>query len=804
MRSACEARRESPDLSPIPASTVRILNSNSLGSSVSWKCLAAMEGTPRSLLLTALLLLCSPPAPCSGATPPGEAAESVPLQIRLAGEKRTHHEGRLEIFYQGQWGTVCDDDFNIHSATVVCRQLGYEGALNWAHSAKYGQGTGPIWLDNVSCRGEETTVAACGSNGWGVHDCKHSEDVGVVCTEKRRAGFENREAFQDSDLQQLNKLDKVRLRPALASARRRNPVTEGVVEVKYQGKWKQVCDLDWNFNNSRVVCGMLGFPGVIPVNTRLYRKQWDQKVNNPKTRLYSSIRKKSFWIHKVLCSGNEPHLSECGLQLSAGKKRHPCEGGMHAVVGCVPGPAFSQGSGSRFRKAYRAEQPLVRLKGGAQTGEGRVEVLKNGKWGTICDDRWNLVTASVVCRELGFGSAREALTGARLGQGVGPIHMNEVTCSGFERSVTDCSFREASRACKHEEDAAVRCNVPQMGFERQIRLQGGRNPYEGRVEVLVKANGTAKWGAVCGMKWGLTEAMVVCRQLGLGFADHALRETWFWQGDQITEEVVLSGISCSGTELSIQQCSHDGDQVDCPRGGGRFAAGVACTESTPDLVLDADLAQQSVYLEDRPLHMLYCAHEEGCLAKSADAMNWPYGHRRLLRFSSRILNIGRSDFRPRTGRHAWIWHSCHAHYHSMEVFTHYDLLTLNGSKVAEGHKASFCLEDSDCERGIYKDYACANFGEQGISVGCWDLYRHDIDCQWIDITDVKPGNYVFQVHINPNYEVAESDFSNNLMKCRCRYDGFRIWVYGCHTGDAFSAAIEDQFEHQAALSNSIS
>ncbi|NXG14410.1 LOXL2 oxidase, partial [Grallaria varia] len=715
-----------------------------------------------------------PEPPAQVFQPPPRAPDVPKIQLRLAGQKRKHNEGRLEVFYGGEWGTVCDDDFSIHAARVACRELGYLEAVSWLPSSKYGKGEGKIWLDNVHCTGKETTLAACASNGWGVSDCKHTEDVGVVCSEKRIPGFK----FDNSLINQIENMniqvEDIRIRAILATYRKRVPVTEGYVEVKDEGTWKQICDTHWTLKNSRVVCGMFGFPSERKYNTNVYK-------------MFASRRKQHYWPYSMDCGGNEAHISSCKLgkppaAAAAAAKNGTCDDGMPAVVSCVPGRAFAPGGHGGFRKAFRQEQPLVRLKGGANTGEGRVEVLKNGEWGTVCDDNWNLVSASVVCRELGFGSAKEAITGARLGQGMGPIHLNEIDCTGFEKSVTDCKFNTESQGCNHEEDAAVRCNVPAMGFQNQLRLSGGRNPYEGRVEVLAERNGTLRWGTVCSQDWGTVEAMVVCRQLGLGFASHAFQETWYWHGDVSADSVVMSGVKCSGTEMSLAHCRHDGAHVSCPRGGGRFGAGVSCSETAPDLVLNAELVEQTAYLEDRPMFMLQCALEENCLASSAANTSLTSGYRRLLRFSSQIHNNGQSDFRPKNGRHAWVWHDCHRHYHSMEVFTHYDLLNLNGTKVAEGHKASFCLEDTECEADVQKQYECANFGEQGITVGCWDLYRHDIDCQWVDITDVPPGDYLFQVVINPNYEVAESDYSNNVMKCRSRYDGQRIWMYNCHIG----------------------
>ncbi|XP_032736614.1 lysyl oxidase homolog 3 isoform X5 [Lontra canadensis] len=381
-----------------------------------------------------------------------------------------------------------------------------------------------------------------------------------------------------------------------------------------------------------------------------------------------------------------------------------------------------------------------------------------------------------------------------MGQGMGAIHLSEVRCSGQEPSLWKCPHKNiTAEDCSHSRDAGVRCNLPYTGVETKIRLSGGRSRHEGRVEVQIGEAGSLRWGLICGDDWGTLEAMVVCRQLGLGYANHGLQETWYWDSGNTTE-VVMSGVRCTGSELSLDQCAHHGAHIACKRTGTRFTAGVICSETASDLLLHSALVQETAYIEDRPLHMLYCAAEENCLARSARSAPWPYGHRRLLRFSSQIHNLGRADFRPKAGRHSWVWHECHGHYHSMDIFTHYDILTPNGTKVAEGHKASFCLEDTECQEDVAKRYECANFGEQGITVGCWDLYRHDIDCQWIDITDVRPGNYILQVVINPNFEVAESDFTNNAMKCNCKYDGHRIWVHNCHIGDAFSEEANRRFE----------
>ena len=99
--------------------------------------------------------------------------------VRLVGGS-TAQEGRVEIYHNSEWGTVCDDRFVSEDVEVVCRQLGYTGGEVHGRGA-FGAGTGTIWMDDVRCVGNESRLADCPFAGWGLHNCRHSEDVGVSC-----------------------------------------------------------------------------------------------------------------------------------------------------------------------------------------------------------------------------------------------------------------------------------------------------------------------------------------------------------------------------------------------------------------------------------------------------------------------------------------------------------------------------------------------------------------------------------------------------------------------------------------------
>ena len=112
------------------------------------------------------------------------------LAVRLIGG--SHNEGRVEVYYNDTWGRICDDDWDIRDAQVVCRQLGFHYALDAYESdyrrrcsrypsARYGQGTGPSLLNTVSCLGSESSLFSCSHRGVGNYNCLYNEDASVRC-----------------------------------------------------------------------------------------------------------------------------------------------------------------------------------------------------------------------------------------------------------------------------------------------------------------------------------------------------------------------------------------------------------------------------------------------------------------------------------------------------------------------------------------------------------------------------------------------------------------------------------------------
>lgn len=174
--------------------------------------------------------------------------------------------GRVEIFYGGQWGTVCSDSWDIKDANIVCKQLGFPQATQAFGGAYHGQGSGPIWMDEVACSGNESFLFECSHRGWGINDCPHSKDASVQCS------------YGSSSIRLVN-----------------GGASYGRVEVYYNGTWGTVCDDIWTVSASSVVCRQLGFSGAL---SALCCAAYGEGLDPT-------------WLDDVQCTGGEESLFDC-------------------------------------------------------------------------------------------------------------------------------------------------------------------------------------------------------------------------------------------------------------------------------------------------------------------------------------------------------------------------------------------------------------------------------------------------------------------------------------------------------------
>lgn len=103
--------------------------------------------------------------------------------------------GRIEVYLNGQWGTVCSSPWDFKIVRVACAQLGY-GFVS-TRQIHYGEGTGPIWLSGLDCTGDEDRLVDCPHDAVVSDNCDHLDDAGVRCTDEILPKF-----TQNGELQQ--------------------------------------------------------------------------------------------------------------------------------------------------------------------------------------------------------------------------------------------------------------------------------------------------------------------------------------------------------------------------------------------------------------------------------------------------------------------------------------------------------------------------------------------------------------------------------------------------------------------------
>ncbi|XP_067101616.1 LOW QUALITY PROTEIN: neurotrypsin [Osmerus mordax] len=428
--------------------------------------------------------------------------------------------GRVEVYLNGQWGSVCGSHWTERDASVVCRQLGLGEIGTSVQPSTFGSGSGLFHYERLGCRGDETSLSQCRGRTFVTGDCSHGNEAGLVCAPPEGSGPPLRLVGGDEDF-------------------------EGRVEVFHGGRWGSVCDDQWDDRDAEVVCRQLGFSGVAKAWSWAHFGQGSGPI----------------LLDAVQCTGNELSLEQC---VHGDWEQHNCDHMEDAGVSCQP---YTDG--------------VVRLVGGERPWEGRVEVFHSGDWGSVCGHHWSQDHAQVVCQQLGYRGHAEVVGGGAFGEGTGIILLDDVHCEGSESSLLDCRHGIWGRStCSYSEVVGVRCRRDPSPDTNQLpalapatgpllRLRGGDSPREGRVEVYLHG----EWGSICDSGWNDLNAAVVCRQLGYRGRAEVLGGQGRGKGP-----LHLDQLRCTGQEDFLGECPSLGRSQACAR---QEDAGVRCDSEGP-------------------------------------------------------------------------------------------------------------------------------------------------------------------------------------------------------------------------------
>ncbi|XP_064266024.1 scavenger receptor cysteine-rich type 1 protein M130-like isoform X3 [Passer domesticus] len=488
--------------------------------------------------------------------------------------------GRVEVKHEEQWGTVCDGDWTIKDAEVVCKQLQCGSAVKALNRAPFGQGTGPTWLYRVDCRGDESALWNCSHTGWGAFTCPHYFDIGVICS-----------GFSDMHLTGGD------------------TACSGLLKVKKEETWATVCFSHIDFKTASVICNEL---------------KCGQAVDTLRGTHFGD-RYELIWQEEFHCVGNETHLADCprsrhhtntcshdatvvcsgygGYRLANGNTT--CSGRVELLHGGIwgtlcdylwdlpaanilcqqlncgiallipSGQSFGEGNGSVWNATFSCQKngsllrecpvralgqdecpagkeahvvcsgcPGGRLVNGT-TCSGIVEIRHGDTWGRLCHSHWNLQAANVLCHQLNCGYAKSIQMKDSFVDGNGPIWRDAFHCKGTESCLWDCvQVTLGNPTCSAKEIATVTCS----GLVESLRLSGSESHCGGRVEISLHG----VWSRVLDDNWDIRDAHVVCRQLQCGTAEKAY---YLPKSERGTGPVGLRSVQCTGNETQLMLCN---------------------------------------------------------------------------------------------------------------------------------------------------------------------------------------------------------------------------------------------------------
>ncbi|XP_060690401.1 deleted in malignant brain tumors 1 protein-like [Hemiscyllium ocellatum] len=344
-------------------------------------------------------------------------------------------QGRLEVFYNGTWGTVCADSFGMEEAEVVCKQLTCGSAQSVEPPATFGSGSGQIWLDDVNCRLHDTFLWQCPSSPWGKHNCNHQEDVGIICSELSPRKIRNQRVSKKSEIRPVPEHFELRLTAGFDNC-------SGRVEIFFKGTWGTVCDDSWNKQDAAVVCQQLNCGDPIWTVGGMIFDQGQQKLKMP----FNQARPPTFIIPSILVI----LLIAVSLALAAELQRSFQKANRNRNFDPVYEEIKAQdiGAGPELRNPT--------LVGPHAPCGGILKVYDRGQWKSVCSNSWDSAAGEVVCKQIGceFYLSEQAHLIPH-----GPAVLDKIQCKGTESSLSECALTPSGQQkCNTGMSVIVICN----------------------------------------------------------------------------------------------------------------------------------------------------------------------------------------------------------------------------------------------------------------------------------------------------------------------------------------------------------